>query len=145
MTADGARRIRVAVVWRGDEAARRAGVASNERLRPVLEALDALGADPLPVIYRDEIDEDAREQLLGVDGILVWVDPIGLGEDRTRFDQILYALSAAGVWISAHPDTIALIGTKDVLYRSRALGWGSDVEQCTTLAQLRAELPARLA
>ena len=70
----------------------------------------------IPVIYRDEIADEVRAELLTVDGVLVWIDPIGRGEDRTRFDQILLDLSSAGVWVSAHPDTIALIGTKDVLY-----------------------------
>ena len=53
-------------------------------------------------------------------------------------------LSVAGVWVSAHPDTIAVIGTKDVLYRTRSLGWGSDVHRYTTLAQLQSQLPRRL-
>ena len=136
--------LRVAVVWRGDEAARRAGIASNERLRPVVDALVARGVSAIPTIYRDEIAAEVRAELLEVDGVLVWIDPIGHGEDRTRFDEILHDLSSAGVWVSAHPDTIALIGTKDVLYRTRSLGWGSDVHRYTTLAQLQSELPRRL-
>ena len=143
-TAAGAGRLRVAVVWRGDETARRAGIASNERLRPVVEALAALGAGPIPVVYRDELADDVHAELLEVDGVLVWIDPIDHGQDRARFDQILYDVSAAGIWVSAHPDTIALIGTKDVLYRTRDLSWGSDVHRYTTLVQLRAELPDRL-
>jgi hypothetical protein len=65
----------VALVWRGDETARRAGIASNERLRPVVEALAALGADPIPVVYRDDIAREVRAELLEVDGVLVWIDP----------------------------------------------------------------------
>ena len=137
--------VRVAVVWRGDEAARRAGIASNERLRPVLDALVSLGVTAIPVIYRDEIADEVRAGLLEVDGALVWIDPITHGEDRAGFDQILYDVSAAGVWVSAHPDTVARIGTKDVLYRTKDLSWGSDVRRYSTLNQLRAQLPARLA
>ena len=103
-------------MWRGDEAARRSGIASNERLRPVVDALVALGVTAIPVIYRDEIADEVRAELLTVDGVLVWIDPIGRGEDRTHFDPILLDVSSAGVWVSAHPETIALIGTKDVLY-----------------------------
>ena len=121
-----------------------AGIASNERLRPVVDALVALGVTAIPAIYRDEIAAEVRAELLEVDGVLVWIDPIGHGEDRTRFDEILHDLSSAGVWVSAHPDTIALIGTKDVLYRTRSLGWGSDVHRYTTLTQLQSELPRRL-
>ena len=131
--------------WRGDEAARRAGIGSNERLRPVVNALAALGAKPIPVVYRDDIADEVCSELLQVDGVLVWIDPIAHNEDRTRFDQILNDISLAGVWVSAVPETIALIGTKDVLYRTRGLGWGSDVQRYTTLSQLQAELPVRLA
>jgi len=134
----------VAIVWRGDEAAERVGIASNERLRPVVNALVALGADVRTIVYRDEISDDVRAALLGVDGVLVWIDPIGHGEDRTRVDQILREIAAAGIWVSAHPDTISLIGTKDVLYRTRSLSWGTDVRRYTTFEQLRSELPARL-
>jgi hypothetical protein len=137
--------LQVAVVWRGDQAARHAGIASNERLRPVLDALVALGVSAIPTIYRDEVAAEVRAELLEVDGVLAWIDPIGHGEDRTRFDEILHDLSSAGVWVSAHPDTIALIGTKDVLYRTRSLGWGSDVHRYATLGQLQSQLPGRLA
>ena len=133
------------MVWRGDGAARRSGIASNERLRPVVNALVALGVTAIPVIYRDEIADAVRAELLTVDGVLVWIDPIGRGEDRTRFDRILLDLSSAGVWVSAHPETIALIGTKDVLYTTRSLSWGSDVHRYATLTELQAQLPARLA
>ena len=44
---------RVAVVWRGDAAAERVGLASNERLRPVVDSLVDLGALVEPVVYRD--------------------------------------------------------------------------------------------
>ena len=87
--------LRVAVVWRGDEAARRAGIASNERLRPVVDALVARGVTAVSTIYRDEIAAEVRADLLDVDGVLVWIDPIGHGEDRTRFDEILHDLSSA--------------------------------------------------
>src|SRR4029453_9151977 len=136
--------IRVAVVWRGDGAARRAGIASNERLQPVVDALAALGVTAIPVIYRDEIADEVRADLLEVDGVLVWIDPIGHGEDRARFAAIRPDVSSAGVGVSAHPETIALIGTKDVLYRTRSLSWGSDVHRYSTVSQLQAQLPARV-
>ncbi len=132
-------------MWRGDKTAQRAGIASNERLRPVVDALVAQGVTAIPVIYRDEIADEVRAELLTVDGALVWIDPIGRGEDRSRFDPILLDVSSAGVWVSAHPETIALIGTKDVLYSTRSLGWGSEVHRYATLTELQAQLPARLA
>ena len=55
------------------------------------------------------------------------------------FDAVLRDVAAAGVHVSAHPDAIMKLGTKDVLVDTRAMGWGSDVHRLDTLAQLRAE------
>lgn len=138
-------RLRVAVLWRGSEADRRAGVTSNERLRPVLEALGGVGLVALPVVHRDEIASTVRDELRSVDGVLVWVDPIGGGEDRRCIDAILREVAAAGVWVSAHPDAVAVMGAKEVLLRTRGLGWGSDVRRWDTLEDLQEGLLMRLA
>ena len=37
-----------------------------------------------------------RDELLAVDGVLVWVDPIGRGEDRRRLDAILREVAGDG-------------------------------------------------
>ena len=95
-------------------------------------------------MYRDEVAASVRERLLGVDGVLVWVDPIGGNEDRTQLDAILREVASAGVWVSAHPDVIAAIGTKEVLFRTRTLGWGTDTTSYADFAQLTREFPARL-
>jgi hypothetical protein len=122
----------VAVVWRGD--------GPNERLRPVIELLDAT-----PIMYRDAIAADVRAQLRGMDAVLVWVDPIGGGEDRAQFDALLREVADDGVWVSAHPDVIAVLGTKEVLYATRDLAWGSDVALYRTAAELETGLRRRLA
>jgi len=120
---------RFGIVWRGDVGAERLGLTSNERLRPVFEALADVGATAEPVVYRDEIADDVRQRLAGFDGVLAWVDPVGRGETRAVFDRVLRDVGNAGVWIGSHPDVIDLIGTKDVLYDTRLLGWGSDVRR----------------
>ena len=43
------------------------------------------------------------------------------------------------------PDIILKLGTKEVLYRTRDIGWGCDTHLYSTMAQMRRELPARLA
>jgi hypothetical protein len=131
-------------VWRGDAEAEHAGIASNERLRPVFEALSRLGCQAEPVVYRDEVAASVRERLLHVDGVLVWVDPIGGGEDRTELDEILREVATAGVWVSAHPDVIAAIGTKEVLLRTRSLGWGTATASYGGVAEFTREFPPRL-
>ncbi len=76
--------------------------------------------------------------------MLVWCNPIEGGRRRDRLDAILREASDAGVFVSAHPDTILSMGTKDVLVQTRDLPFGSDVHRVDTLQQLRAELPQRL-
>src|SRR5207253_3553405 len=49
-----------------------------------------------------------------------------------------------GVHVSAHPDAILALGTKDVLVATRDLPFGSDVHRIDSLAQLETELPQRL-
>ncbi len=77
--------------------------------------------------------------------VLTWVDPIEGGRDRTMFDSMLRELAADGVFVSTHPDTIEKLGTKEVLFRTRHLGWGSDVSLYLTLDDMRRELTVKLA
>ena len=53
-------------------------------------------------------------------------------------------MRCCGVFVSAHPDAVLKLGTKDVLLDTRDLPFGSDVHRIDSLAQLEAELPARL-
>jgi hypothetical protein len=75
----------------------------------------------------------------------VWVNPIPEGATRATLDAVLRDVAQAGVWVSAHPDTILAMGTKEVLYRTRHMGWGTDTELYRTAADLRERFPARLA
>jgi hypothetical protein len=95
-------------------------------------------------VYSDERVEQVRAQLLGLDGALVWVNPIQGGLDRSKLDPLLADVAAAGVWVSAHPEVILKLGTKEVLFRSRELSWGSDTHLYRTLDDLTKQLPPRL-
>jgi hypothetical protein len=57
---------------------------------------------------------------------------------------MLRAVAASGVLVSAHPDAILKLGTKDVLVETRDLPFGSDVHRIDSLDQLRTQLPTRL-
>jgi hypothetical protein len=70
--------------------------------------------------------DEVRERLLACDGVIVWVDPIVNGQDRSLLDPMLRDVASQGIWVSAHPDVILKMGTKEVLYRTRHLGWGTD-------------------
>jgi hypothetical protein len=47
--------------------------------------------------------------------------------------------------VSSHPDLILKMGTKEVLYRTRNMSWGTDTRLYTTLEQFHLELPQCLA
>jgi hypothetical protein len=132
---------KVALLWRGE---RDAGVAHNARLEPVSEALAARGIQAEAAVYSDDAVEEVRSQLLGLNGVLVWVDPISDGRNRTKLDALLRDISSRGVWVSTHPDVILKMGVKEVLYRTRHLGWGTDIELYRSMETLRARFPDRL-
>jgi hypothetical protein len=136
---------RVAILWRGDEAERRSAAAETSRFKAVFEALGEAGIEARPVVYEDDVIDSVRAELQTLDGVLVWVNPIHEGRNRARLDALLREVAANGVWVSAHPDVIAKMGTKEVLYRTRAMSWGSDTALYRTLGEMRSELPARLA
>jgi hypothetical protein len=135
----------VAILSRGDAAARRDATSKTGRFADVFEALATVGIEARPAVYDESFADAVREQLLAVDGVLVWVNPIQDGRNRTGLDALLRDVAAHGVWVSAHPDVILKMGTKEVLYRTRAMGWGSDTALYQTIEAMRAELPTRLA
>jgi hypothetical protein len=133
---------RIALLWHRAEDVTK---GRRARLDGVFRGLAARGAGAEPVVYAEDTADDTRRTLLGVDGVLVWVNPITEGRDRTRLDALLREVAAAGVWVSAHPDVVDLLGTKEVLHRTRRLGWGSDVRLYDDPTSLRDALPSRLA
>ena len=135
----------VAILSRGDAVARRDATSKNGRFVDVFEALAALGIEAHPAIYDESFAEAVRQQLLGVDGVLVWVNPLQDGRNRAGLDALLRDVAAQGVWVSAHPDVILKMGTKEVLYHTRLMSWGSDTALYQTAEAMRAELPTRLA
>jgi hypothetical protein len=135
---------RIAVLWRGDREARRAATPQNNRYHRVFEELAALGIHAEPVVYADEVVEEVREQLLAVDGVLVWVDPISGGKTRAVLDPMLRDVASRGPWVSAHPDVILKMGVKEVLHRARHLGWGTDTHLYRTAAEFDQAFPSRL-
>ncbi|MVT50414.1 Cj0069 family protein [Bradyrhizobium yuanmingense] len=135
----------IAILSRGNPLASGNADPRNSRFADVFEALAALGIDAHPLNYDESFAEQVREQLLAVNGVLVWVNPIQDGRNRAGLDALLRDVAAHGVWVSAHPDVILKMGTKEVLYRTRSMGWGSDTALYRTAEAMRTELPTRLA
>jgi hypothetical protein len=119
--------------------------AEDRGLRPLFEALAALHAEVVPVPFGDGRVEEVRRQLRDVDGVLAWVNPIQDGADRHHVDELLRETAAKDTFVSAHPDVIERMGTKEVLYRTRRLGWGSDTSLYRSVEELVERLPSRLA
>jgi hypothetical protein len=135
---------RIAILWRGDEAARRSVSPETSRFKAVFAALAKVGVDAEPVVYEDDVLDAIRARLASFDGVLVWVNPIHEGRNRAYLDALLREVAARGVWVSAHPDVILKVGTKEVLYRTRMMSWGCDTALYRTIETMRAELPSRL-
>jgi hypothetical protein len=135
---------KIAVVWRGDAAARKAATPQNNRFYRIFEELAAVGIRAEPAVYDEAFAGDVGEQLIEADGVLVWVDPIHQRKTREALDPLLCDVAARGPWVSAHPDVILKMGVKEVLYRTRHLGWGADTHLYRTAADFNADFPSRV-
>jgi len=135
---------RIAILWRGDEAARSSALPETSRFKAVFAALADVGVDAEPVVYEDDVIDAVRALLATFDGVLVWVNPIHEGRNRANLDTLLREVAARGVWVSAHPDVILKMGTKEVLHRTRMMSWGCDTALYRTIEAMRVELPSRL-
>src|SRR3954447_8724831 len=124
---------KIAILWRGDAEARRHATPQNNRFYRVFEELAALGIPAEPAVYDEAFADEIREQLLSVDGVLVWVDPIHHGKTRAMLDAMLREIAGRGPWVSAHPDVILKMG-----------GQGNPVpHQASWLGHGHAPLPQR--
>jgi len=117
----------------------------QSRFADTAKALRAAGIEVVGAPYGDEFVEEVRTQLLSVDGVLVWINPIQAERDRSVLNAMLADVASKGVFVSAHPEVIDKMGTKEVLYRTRNMSWGCDTRLYATLDAMRAELPASLA
>jgi hypothetical protein len=136
---------KLALLYPGDRAARERADPRESRFAALFDAFAAAGVAAEPAVWHDDFADEVARQLAGVDGVLVWCNPIEGGRRRDRLDALLADAARAGVFVSTHPDTIARLGTKDVLLQTRDLPFGSDVHRVESVEQLRRELPARLA
>ena len=136
---------RVALMWRGNPRTPDMPTHYEARLQPVSDALCRAGFSPEGVVYFDEQSTFVRERLVACAAVLVWINPLADGHDRSVVDEVLRDVAAHGVWVSAHPDVIAKIGVKEVLFHTQHLGWGSEVHLYGTLSDFSLRFPAALA
>jgi hypothetical protein len=128
---------RIAIAFPADPQALANTLVENTRLSAVAEALSSAGADVISAPFCDDIADTFATRLMGVDSVLVWFNPFEGGRDRSRLNAALRNAAAKGVRVSAHPDVIDVLGTKDVLYHTRFLAWGSDVKRYASAKEMR--------
>ncbi|TYN50927.1 Cj0069 family protein, partial [Salmonella enterica subsp. enterica serovar Typhimurium] len=98
-----------------------------------------------PAVYNDDFADEVKEQLLHVDAVQVWVNPITEdGHTRAKLDPLLEEVAEAGVLVKTHPKTTQRMGTKEGLLPTRHMSWGSDVRRYATMAEMRSGLPESL-
>jgi len=136
---------RVGILWRGDEHMSRSATPETSRFKAIFAALSDAGITAVPIVYEDDRAELVRTELNTLNGVLVWVNPIHEGRDRNKLNDLLREVADRGVWVSAHPDVILKMGTKEVLHRTREMSWGSDTALYRTLDEMKAQFPNRLA
>jgi hypothetical protein len=152
---DGSTIIKIAIVYPGNAEDRANATSENNRFAQLFaEFANSNNHHPhnvlaVPAVYHPEFADDVRRQLLGVDAALVFVNPIQDGHDRSQvLDGMLRDISdAGGVYVSAHPDVISALGTKDVLVRTGGMSWGlgDDTVSYDTIDEMRAGLTPKLA
>ncbi|EHR71577.1 hypothetical protein BurJ1DRAFT_2751 [Burkholderiales bacterium JOSHI_001] len=135
---------RIALLYPGDRIARDHADPAASRFAALFEALAAAGVDAEPAVYHDDFADEVTAQLSRMQAVLVWCNPIEDGRRRDRLDALLRDVAQTGVVVSAHPDAIQRLGTKDVLIDTRDLPFGSDVHRIDSMVQLASELPQRL-
>ncbi len=136
---------RVALLWHGDRVTRGTVRLEDHRLARVADSLRTVGLEPQAAVYNDDFADEVHEQLLHVDGVLVWVNPIEQDRSRAKLDSLLAEVAGQGIFVSAHPNAIQKMGTKEVLFRTRHMSWGSDVHVYPSPKELKEQLPLRLA
>lgn len=95
---------RVAIVCSGDREARRKATKEESRFADLFVEFEEKGTHAELAIYHDHFCAEVQAELLKVDAVLVWVNPIQDGNTRSILDQMLKRVAAAGIFISTHPE-----------------------------------------
>jgi hypothetical protein len=135
---------RIAIIWRGDAASRAAATPENNRYHQIFSELLALGIEAEPAVYCEEMQDEVHAHLMKTDGALVWVNPLEGERTREKLDALLRDVALTGRFVSAHPDVILKMGVKEVLHRTRHLGWGTDTRLYRGTGEFRDSFPALL-
>lgn len=132
-------RCRLAILFPADAEQLLATKLEQSRFADIAAAFRTAGAEVVGAPFADKLVDVVRAQLMGFDAVLVWFNPNEAGRDRTILNAMLRDVASAGVEVSAHPDLIDRMGTKEVLYRTRNMSWGCDTRHYVTAEAMRAQ------
>lgn len=139
------KKIRISILYPGNHETRRSATSENNRFANLFRAFAERHIHVESAVYHDDFRDEVRAQIIQCDAVLVWVNPVHEGRDRTLLDAMLRDVAASGVFVSTHPDIILKLGTKEVLYDTRMIGWSCDTHRYMSMKQMTSELPVRLA
>ncbi len=117
----------IAILIFGDANSNR-NALTEEKYKDLGNAFSSNGSNIKSVLYHEDSIEELKFELPEFDAVLVWVNPIEQGMDRTKLDSLLIEIADKGCFVSAHPAIILKMGTKDVLYKTKEMDWGGDTK-----------------
>lgn len=118
--------------------------AREDRYRLLVEKIIARSWSVRTLNYHDSRRDALRAEARLCDAVLVWINPTEPQLDRDALDGLLRELAGSGVLVSAHPDAIGRIGTKEVLVATQSLTWSVDTVAHRSVAEFRSAFPAAL-
>ncbi len=113
----------VAILEEADREDAHAAREGRGRFGPLVLAFRAAGVAADTVMYSPERYEEAEHQLNEADAVLVFVNPVHNGQDRSVLDPMLERVARGGTIVSAHPTVIDRMGTKRVLADTQHMTW----------------------
>ena len=120
----------IALVLYGDSNSTRNALV-DDGFKLIADSLIEVGFNVESVLYHPTNAKKIQTRLEKFAAVMSWVEPrdrVVRGEDSLNFDKVLTNLSNKGVLVSTHSEVILKIGTKKVLYSTREMDWGSDIE-----------------
>ena len=117
---------------------------TEEKYKDLAVAFSSAGFNVNSILYNDQVADSLAIQLLSYDAVLVWVNPIEQGHDRKRLDALLVEIAGKGCFVSTHPEVILKMGTKDVLYKTKDLDWGGDINKYVNYEEFITSFPGSL-
>ncbi len=118
---------KIAILTFGEPGSTR-NALTEEKYSQLANYLIEKGNQVASVLYHDSRAEIVEKELAAFNVILVWVNPVEKGFTRQLLDSMLGRLSQQGCFVSAHPDTILRIGTKEILFKIKDTAFGGDTK-----------------